>query len=1013
MKKWFLFMVIAVFTVISAAENLILNPEFDGDSWNREIRAAEVKSEIEVSQFIEESTWNRCVKMELKKYSVQKNGNRSVGSGVLIGKDGKNDGFVCKPDTLYEFKFELKGNAKRAMVNWYQWDKTGSKKARTSIHLIKPQKEWTVYKGSFRTSKTAHHAALYIQFWGSEGYKDLQEVIGQYVLIDKVSITEADDFRPDAIGKGAPANVTLIPAPVIIAGNSRDKAAHIYGFKDLKEDRPARLRTEADIYRTDNALHVRLDCFGDIVSDSYKGTGDKAIWNDDLVEIFFESSFPQIPYHQFVVSAGGGRWMGNGKPGVLNEYEKWKAEVTRIADGWRVEVEIPFSTLGYGKSPEKGESLLFNLCRQRPVAGIFKKPDYTKGNIWSNYRMFDNSACIFGRGSNHDVKRFATLFLDTMKPFCDNALSGISEEKNDPVVKELVAKISPEQPGIAFAAAAELQKRLQYLRLAKEPFLLAQISPASDFSVPFFPGELQNHGKTLKVRAAVNECAPLVMALANMGTQAEEYRVFINAEWARKDPSYEFFTSVTSLRHEDGTLFPESKIELRRGIPIRDADSPKHERIIDILAKLNEAGTIPVQPKEAGLLWCTFDCSGVKPGIYRGRISVLPLNGENVSFRHSSGRSSYLINGASKDFPVELEVLPVTLPEKSPMPFNSYARPGSEMGSAFLDRYDCFMHMVTPWYFTFRYNPDGSIAEETTRSFLEPQLEKIVGAIRKNPNIQNPKIMVGYSVYSVWKKNLMRKQFKIDTPEYWNAWRNFCKGIDRILKKHGISREEYIMEIFDEPHMEDFYLEELTRAHAEYKKALPDASILMTSGAPYAKNPENFDKVTKNIDSWIFYAGYLHDPSYISILKKFQALPGKKTGVYMCGTSMRQNPYRYYHLLPWQAMEADCDFVSLYQMYPQLAANDLYRVPQGDTAYVLPDTIMPSVRLENFRIGQTDIKYMKLLLELASGNTAEDRGNRDFVKKSVREVVTVAPHDKWMSQKIREQAIERILKYKK
>ena len=36
---------------------------------------------------------------------------------------------------------------------------------------------------------------------------------------------------------------------------------------------------------------------------------------------------------------------------------------------------------------------------------------------------------------------------------------------------------------------------------------------------------------------------------------------------------------------------------------------------------------------------------------------------------------------------------------------------------------------------------DGSVAEEKVRSFLEPQLKLIVDAIRKNPNICDPKIM--------------------------------------------------------------------------------------------------------------------------------------------------------------------------------------------------------------------------------------------------------------------------------
>ena len=993
------------------ADNLIRNPECDGDKWQTEFRTAELKKQIELTQFVEDSTWNRCLKLELKDYFIDKDGLKHVNAGVMLGGDAKKPGFPCKPDTVYEFKFELKGTAERAMVNFYQWDDKGkSKKQKTSIHLIRPQKEWTVYKGKFRTSANAKRAALYIQFWGNEKRRDLREKIGQYILIDKISVSETEEFAPGTAPKNS-SPVQLKPAPVFIAGKSLENAARISGFKDLMEDKPAKLKTNAEIYRSGNVLHVRIDCFGPITSDAYKGTGGGEIWKDDLVEMFFESPDPNLPFLQFVVSAGNGRWMGNGSPNILNEYSSWKSAVSRISGGWRIEAEIPFALLGYKSAPADGEHLRFNLCRQHPAPGTFDKPDYSRGNRFGAHMMFDNSAVIFGRGSNHDIRRFAVLFLGTMKPFCEKTRGGVSaEERKDLAIVGLLSKLDPEQPGIAFAAASELEKRLRYLRLAKEPFLLAQLNTTKDFSLPFFPNELQNHGKLLKVRAAVNEQAPLVLALANMGTAPEEYRVLFNDGWAKQHPSQEFGTAVTGLRQMDGTAFPSAKIELRRGIPMRDADTPKHERMLDILAKLNEASTIPVQPKEAGLLWITFDCSDVKPGVYKGRITVFPLNGENRTFRNGPN-GTYIVQGATKDFPLELEVLPITLPKKSPMPFNGYVRPGREDGSAFLDRYDCFMHMVTPWYFTFKYDPDGTVTEATTRSFLEPQLEMIVSAIRKNPDMNDPKIMVGYSVYPVWKKRLLpKKQFKFDTQEYWNAWRNFCLGIDKILKKHGISRQEYTMELFDEPQLKEFPPDEFAKVYAEYKKAMPDASALLTSGTLYARLPEWPGRMVPNIDCWIIHAGVTNQPEIRKIIAAFQALPGKKTGIYLCGTSMRQDRYRYYRMLPWNAMECNCDFVSLYQLFPQSMAQDLYRVPLGDVAYILPDTILPSVRLEFFRMGQTDVKYLKVLEKLASGKSAQDKADREFIRKAVRNVYLAVPHDSSMAGKVREETIKRILK---
>ena len=284
MKKKLFALTMATVSLFGA-DNQIRNPECDGDKWQTEFRTAEMKNQIELTQFVEDSTWNRCLKLTLKDYFIGKDGFKHVNAGVMLGGDAKKPGFPCKPDTVYEFKFELKGTAERAMVNFYQWDSKGKiKKQRTSIHLIRPQKDWTVYKGKFRTTANAKRAALYIQFWGDEKRRDLREKPGQFILIDKISVQEVEEFTPGAAQK-TEGNIQLTPAPVFIAGSSPETAARIPGFKDLMEDKPARLKTNAAIYRSADALHVRIDSFGPITSDKYKGTGGGEIWKDDLAEM--------------------------------------------------------------------------------------------------------------------------------------------------------------------------------------------------------------------------------------------------------------------------------------------------------------------------------------------------------------------------------------------------------------------------------------------------------------------------------------------------------------------------------------------------------------------------------------------------------------------------------------------------------------------------------------------------------------------------------------------------------
>ena len=164
---------------------------------------------------------------------------------LLLGGEGKKAGIPCKPDTTYSFSLEIKGTANRSMINFREWDKNGKgKKLRTSIHEIHPQKEWTVYKGTFKTSPAAQRLALVVQFWGNESPKptQLKEKLGDYILLDKIKIEEVKTPLMQHVPvKTASSMKNIVPASVCIAPTSKDKAFVITGFKDLRIDRPAKL----------------------------------------------------------------------------------------------------------------------------------------------------------------------------------------------------------------------------------------------------------------------------------------------------------------------------------------------------------------------------------------------------------------------------------------------------------------------------------------------------------------------------------------------------------------------------------------------------------------------------------------------------------------------------------------------------------------------------------------------------------------------------------------------------
>ncbi len=539
------------------AQNLLTDPECDNEKLAPDVQMVESVGQGKISHMVEDSTWNRCVKLELVRYHENKDGKKSVNSGLLFGGDKAGQGVPCKPDTLYKFSMEVKGKAQRAMINFYEWDGLPTsyknrKKARTSVFLIHPQKEWTVYKGTFKTSPTAKRVAIGIQFWGDEARRDLPEKIGDYILVDKVSIEET------VVGplekKTASAPEPVVPADVYVTPAApNETVSEIPFFKDLLFDRQARLKTSASLTADEKAIHIRIHCSGAKPKADYRGTGDNAIWKDDLVEIFFDAVTPDQPLNQFVVSAGGGRWMGDGSQKIVNRYSDWKASTEILPDGWKCAIDIPFAALGYKSPPKNGDFIRFNLCRQHPLEGVFEKPDFTRGNRMGSHTMFDNSSFAFTNGNYHDKARFGILFFGSMNPYIQTVLQETVSEKNDPVISALIRKLDGANPGETYALLEAIRKQYRVLQLGKEKFIVARVPPCLDVSIPFFPRELNEPARKITIRAAVNEQAPAAFALANMTSVPAEYRAIVTSGWERVEPQHEIWTDVPGLKTADGT----------------------------------------------------------------------------------------------------------------------------------------------------------------------------------------------------------------------------------------------------------------------------------------------------------------------------------------------------------------------------------------------------------------------------------------------------------------------------
>lgn len=191
--------------------NLIRNSDFDRNL-DREFRYDAAAGAMKRSIFTEDRTWNKCLKIESKKYTDNKQIGKVFYTAVRLGGDGKTPGFEVKPNTIYTYSIELKGDLPCRLSVW-GWKGTNYWKDMKQLKVsgdsrFKPSEDWTVKKVTFQTGADTKFAAVGISIWGAEKYRNLPE-LGKFVLLDKVKVTEQTDLLASATrpeGEKAPAD---------------------------------------------------------------------------------------------------------------------------------------------------------------------------------------------------------------------------------------------------------------------------------------------------------------------------------------------------------------------------------------------------------------------------------------------------------------------------------------------------------------------------------------------------------------------------------------------------------------------------------------------------------------------------------------------------------------------------------------------------------------------------------------------------------------------------------------
>lgn len=1010
---------------VAAQANLIKNSDFNGKLLP-EYRQDGQRDNNNFSLFTEDLTWNKCGKLEIINYNEDKDGIKGYSAGIVVGGDEKLAGFPVNPGTTYKFSIEIKGTLHSAFVGSIYWSGDcryydDRHRNPTSIGQVSVQKDWTKYNGTFTVPADAKRAALYISIWGSEKHKHMPDKPGEYLLIDNLNIEESknknlltaqnqEELRPPPDIKKAVILKGATGEPVI-DGKLNDEqwknATEISGFYFYKDETPAKEKTSAKFIAGEKALFIAVKCNEpeiEKLKDDLTGNDRKEIWDNDNLEIFFAPESKDRVLNQFVIGAGGARWMGWGtqtEQPPVSDYDRWEAVTSKEKDCWTAEIKIPYEILGWLQKPAPGTVVPFNICRQR-LAGK------TELSSWNPVR-----------GNFHDKKRYGILALLTLNKNIEDQIKSLtgklSEIKDESPEKKTIntslnelsrsleKELSPEEWQTSREKLMQLEREMLFVKLKSITYAVTQIDPYStDLGLPLIPENIRLNDETIKCKAAINEFTSAAVLVTNLTNEPQDYRVLLIS-------GEEDGIEVSGLKSKD-TVFPADKIELRQGIRVKDSDGKSHQQRFDPLVLMNQGFTITIPPKDSGLLWISLDCRGVKSSLYKGAVRIIPLN-ENGKFTNTSKGWQY--SGTMRDIPFELEVIPVELSTEAPIPLWLMREAKNEKFFKDMIEHDNRIFQLSPYSFKMEFDKEGNAIGEFDAKIHNVVKKHLEWAKKYNVKIQ---FLIGFSAYNIFQQHIAKNKFNYGTPEWRNAWAGWINKIVELFKQHDVKPANYCMEVWDEPHTID--AEKVIETCRIAKENCPPMQLLITLGAS-RHSTENLKKIISFSDIWCLWGAYYDDPDFKPVLEELNA-KGKQIWMYHCDTNLRASPYRYYRLHAWKGLQQGNPALGLF-IYLNgpggYYGRDSWKTCSfGGLIYNSLNEPVPSIRYECFQEGFNDVRYMKKLEKCIAEAMAKGIGPEltkeaaEFLKQASFDVAVKQPHDTSMAQQKREKAADFIIK---
>jgi len=936
---------LALSTFSAAGADAVANLDFTGSASNL---APECRADAgRVSLFIEDRSWNKCGKCEVVKGVPDKDypGHTVFSANALIGFVEPGRGYPVKAGVRYDVSFDVKSLAGDMVVNAdvVAWTGGAYWKDRKMVKSVVPggvkaSGDWRTFKGSFRVPEGAVSAVLRLSIWSSTKWeKTHQFAPGDAFLFDNVRLSESKR-NLDAPSEDAP-QAALRKS--VAAGEEFDD---LVSFKDGHT--PASEKTRFCVRRDGDSL-----CF-DIVAEEPNGvavgSADK-VWSGDTVEIVVEGRGGMRIRTHIAFNNAGAKYT-NAEPNGRND--DWDVEIKREKTSWTARVRLPLKFLGLN---DPLEEIGFNVARARTKAKTF--------DCWSPAASF------------HDPASFGRLLVNGYSAALEKEFGGSFS-------------VSTRAEFNATWAACEEKRMAEKLARFKDAkFSVAPVSKTSDWTQPFLPEEIFDPPSNIVLKAAINEIAALPLAVANLSGRVEDYSVVLETDGG-------ILPGEFGLRG-----FSPEKVRMLKGVRIRDVDGPSPSTRFDPLVDMDVAGTITVPPREAGLVWCDFDCTGVWPGKYEGFLRVIPLCEEG----RFSGRGEKLkYSGKMQIIPLSLEVVNAEIPLRPAIPAQYFmAAPSKEaFDVAFQIGAEAFQ--VHSWSFAFERDSAGNLD-------LNRPKEAALGVAATVSNHVawaaeygfRPKFVV---VYSAMEACASIYGCAKDEAAFRRIWPQYIRGVKKVMNEAGVPDEDYVVEVKDEP--KPNALGRLLEAHKMAKEACPTVRLMMLLAA-WKPTVAQMREFVPYADVWNFWSdAYFKTDENLAFVREIKSA-GQPIRSYSCEITTRMSPLHYYRHHAWRAERHGLDGIDMYQLFDhihnrELGRKDFATTPGVGLIYGSFGKPVLSLRYMALREGFTDCKMLAALK--ARNAVAADPVTTEFLKSAAGEVLERHPNDAAFPEKIRSRA---------